>query len=318
MQTTDFIWMDGEFVPWEKATVHVMTHALHYGTAIFEGIRCYDTAKGPMVFRLPEHVDRLFYSAKAIDLDIPYSKEEIMATILETIRRNNMKACYIRPLVYYGYKKLGPPPIDVPTKIAILVVPYDPFLGDKPVRTMISSYMRIHPKSSVMGAKISGHYTNSALAELEAHKKGYDEAILLDDQGNIAEGGAVNFFMISGNTLITPTERAILPGITRASLMELARDKMGMTVEERDIAPEELTEADEAFFCGTATEVAAIAEVGNISDGGVVGNVSEGGVVPGGGAVKFGDAPKTRELKELYKRVVTGEEEGYEGWLSGA
>lgn len=289
--------MDGERVPWAKAQVHVMTHALHYGTAVFEGIRCYDTADGPKVFRLAEHVDRFFYSMEALSMESPFTKGEITNAILNLIRSNELKSCYIRPLAYYGYKRLGPPPTDVPVKIMIATVPYDPYLGDKAARVKISSYMRIHPKSSIMGAKISGHYTNSALAVLEAHQAGYDETLLLDDHGNIAEGGAVNFFMIKDDVLVTPTDRAILPGITRATLMELARDKVGMTVEERDISPLELADADEAFFCGTATEVA------------VIGSIDE---------ITFDEkAPRARELKTLYQRVVLGKEKDYLNWLTG-
>jgi len=296
MQTTTFIWMDGKQVPWAEAQVHVMTHALHYGTAVFEGIRCYDTANGPMVFRLTEHVDRFFYSMGALSMTPPFTKEEITHAILNLIRSNELKSCYIRPLAYYGYKRLGPPPTDVPVQVMIATIPYDPYLGDKAARVKISSFMRIHPKSSIMGAKISGHYTNSALAVLEAHQAGYDEALLLDDRGNIAEGGAVNFFMIKNNTLITPTERSILPGITRLSLMELARDTMGMKVEEQDISPTKLANADEAFFCGTATEVA------------VIGSIDE---------VMFDEtAPQARALKALYGEVVLGQVSDYLSWLT--
>ena len=288
--------MDGERVPWADAQVHVMTHALHYGTAVFEGIRCYETNQGPMVFRLNEHVDRFFYSMEALSMESPFTKDQITAAILDLIQGNDLKSCYIRPLAYYGYKRLGPPPTDVPVKIMIATVPYDPYLGDKAARVKISSYMRIHPKSSIMGAKISGHYTNSALAVLEAHKAGFDEALLLDDNGHIAEGGAVNFFLIKEDTLVTPTERAILPGITRATLMELARDRLNMNVEARDIAPTELEAADEAFFCGTATEVAVIESIDDIT---------------------FDKkAPRANELKALYRRVVLGKESDYLDWLT--
>jgi branched-chain amino acid aminotransferase len=297
METTKYIWMDGENVPWDEAQISVMTHALHYGTAVFEGIRCYDTDKGPMIFKLKEHVDRFFFSAETLSMEMPFSKAEITEAILNLIKDNKLSSCYIRPLAYYGYKRLGPPPTGVPTKVMIATIPYDPYLGDKSARVKISSYMRIHPNSSVMGAKISGHYANSALAVMEAHQAGFDESLLLDDKGNIAEAGAANFFIIKGDTLVTPTDRAILPGITRASLMQLAEEKMGMTVEERDISPDELSDCDEAFFCGTATEVAAIGEVDDLK-------------------IKNPDAPKALELKALYKRVVTGQEPDYLDWLT--
>src|SRR3989338_6387125 len=204
MQTTKFIWMDGKWVPWAEAQVHVMTHALHYGTAVFEGIRCYETPEGPMIFRLVEHMDRFFYSMNALSMESPFTKEVLTNAMLDLIRENDLKSCYIRPLAYYGTKRLGPGPTDVPVQVMIASVPYDPYLGNKAARVKISSFMRIHPHSSIMGAKISGHYTNSALAVLEAHQAGFDEALLLDEHGNIAEGGAVNFFMVKNNVLTTP------------------------------------------------------------------------------------------------------------------
>lgn len=297
MQETPFIWMDGKLTPWKEANVHVLTHALHYGSGAFEGVRAYDTAKGPAVFRLKEHLIRLQYSSQAIKLEIPFSVDALAAATVELIKANKLSSCYIRPLVFYGYGKMGLNPKGAPTKVAIACWPWGQYLPHEAVDIKVSSFIRIHPKSAIADAKICGHYVNSILAVQEIAGTHYHEALFLDYEGHIAEGPGENFFIISGDTLITPQRGTILNGITRETVMTLARSQ-GFTVREQCLSLDEALNAEEAFFTGTAAEVVPIRSI----DDQKIGN---GGV-----------GPKTAALKKLYLDVVHGRVAEYERFLT--
>jgi len=299
MENQKFIWMDGRLAPWNEAKVHFLTHSLHYGTGVFEGIRFYRTPKGPAIFRLPEHVDRLYESAKAFSMEIPFSKEEMSRAIIETVAANGLEEGYIRPLVYLG-GKMGLNPVGAPVNCGIAAWPWGAYLAKEAVDTIISKYIRVHPKSGEMAAKISGVYYNSALASLEAHRAGVDEAILLDAEGYVAEGPGENIFIVQKWEIVTPPLGTILPGITRATVMELVRDLTSglMKVQERKFRPIDLFNANEAFFTGTAVEITAIAKVN--------------GLVIGDG--KVGET--TLFIKDLYNSIVRGQNEKYDRWLT--
>ena len=297
MEKLKKIWFDGKLVDWDKTNIHLLTHTLHYGGGVFEGIRAYKTENGPAVFRLPEHIDRLFYSASVMEMEIPFSKEEVKKAILETIRVNDVEECYIRPIVFFGYEKMGLNPTGSPINTAIAVWPWDAYLGKEIVSVKISKYIRPHPRSTVTDAKICGSYANSILASLEIKKAGFDEALLLDHRGYVAEGPGENIFMVKEGKLLTPSMGAILGGITRDSVMQIAKD-LNIPVEEKDITVEELKSADEAFFSGTAAEICAI---GKIDD--IVINKGEIGVV-------------TKKIKETYTKAIHGELEKYSKWLT--
>ncbi len=293
--------MDGELVSWENAKVHVMTHALHYGSAVFEGIRCYKTDEGAAIFRLKEHIDRLFFSASIYRMKIPFTKEEIMRACIEVVKANEFEECYIRPLVYRGYGEMGVNPLNVPVKVAIMAWEWGAYLGkaqEVGARVIISTWVRPAPNMLPMMAKVSGHYTNSQLAKIEAVEKGADEAILLDHRGYISEGSGENIFIVKDEVIYTPpTYASILVGITRDSVMRIARD-LGYTVMEKDITRTELYNADEAFFTGTAAEVTPIVEVDGIK-------IGDG--MPG---------PITRKLQKAFWEVVHGKNKKYIGWLT--
>ncbi|MFB6196690.1 MAG: branched-chain amino acid transaminase [Halobacteriaceae archaeon] len=268
------IWMDGEFCDWEDANVHVLTHALHYGSGVFEGVRCYDTDNGPAIFRWDAHLDRLYNSAKPYDLDIQYDKDELTAATLETIRRNDLASCYVRPIVFYGYHSLGVSPGDCPTVTAIAAWPWGAYLGDgaleNGVDVKVSSW-RKHASSQIpTNAKTTGLYVNSLLAGEEARQNGYAEAIVLNKEGYVAEGPGENLFLVRDGEIHTPgLSQSILDGITRDSVIEIAREN-GYTVhEDAMISRGELYTADELFFTGSAAEVTPIRKVDNvtISDG---------------------------------------------------
>jgi len=292
------IWMDGKLIDWKEAKIHVLTHTLHYGGGIFEGIRAYETERGPAVFRLPEHIERLFYSAAALEMKIPFSKEEIQKAVLETIKVNEIKSCYIRPIVFFGYGIMGLNPIGNPVQAAIAVWPWDAYLGgEEAVKVKISKYIRIHPQSTIADAKICGHYVNSILASLEARKAGFNESLFLDFNGNVAEGPGENIFMVKNGKLFTPKHGSILPGITRSSAIEIAKD-LGFETEEKEITVEELKSADEAFFSGTAVEIQPIGAI----DDTLIGDGKTGEV--------------TEKIKDMYQKIIHGEEQKYLSWLS--
>lgn len=293
--------MDGKFVKWVDAKIHVLTHTLHYGGGVFEGIRCYSTDKGPAIFRGKDHVRRMFNSAKLIGMKIPFSFNEIFNAMKETIRKNKISECYIRPIAFYGYGKMGLSPIGAPVNVAIAVWPWGPYLGaeakEKGVKCKISKWRRIDPRTLPTNAKVCGYYINSILAHCEAISAGCQEAILLSTNSYVAEGPGENIFIVKRGELITPPiATGILPGITRDSVIRIARDE-GFSVEIKDISKEQLLRADEAFFTGTAAEICPIREI----DGKVIGTGGRG--------------PITERLQKIYAEVVRGKIPKYLRWL---
>jgi branched-chain amino acid aminotransferase len=265
IEKAEKIWMNGEIIPWEDATVHVLSHGLHYGSGVFEGIRAYETDRGPAVFRFREHLERLKRSAELYYMELPYTVEKLREVTHELIRVNKLRSCYIRPLVTRGYGEMGLFPLNAPIDIVIAVWSWGLYLGEevhkKGVRCKVSSWRRMSPDSFVPQAKACGQYLNSILAKVETAKSGYDEAILLDDHGNVCEGSGENIFLVRDGEISTPPSTAsILDGITRRSVIQIAED-LGFRVAERDIARGELYQADELFLTGTATEIAPICEV---------------------------------------------------------
>jgi branched-chain amino acid aminotransferase len=298
----DFVWMNGELVAFEDAKVHVLTHALHYGTGVFEGVRAYETPDGnPGIFRHDDHLDRLFRSASLYYMDIPYSKEELRAATHETITRSGFKSCYIRPLVFRGAGPMGLFPLDCPVEVAIAVWVWPPYLGDEGkqngVRAKVSSWRRIGDDALIPAAKATGQYLNSVLSKIEADKAGYEEGILLDQRGMVCEGTGENLFVIKDGRISTPGfSNSILGGINRLSAMEIARD-LGYELVERDIARGELYLADEIFMTGTAAELTPIREIDDhaIGDG-----------RPG---------PITRAVQDVFEDALHGRSERYAHWL---
>jgi branched-chain amino acid aminotransferase len=301
VQATKKIWMDGTFVDWDNAQVHVLTHTLHYGMGVFEGIRCYETAHGSAIFRLPEHLDRLYDSAHIAGMKLPFSKEELTQAIIDTVKINEVRACYIRPLVYLGYGEMGINNRHNPVKVAIAVWPWGAYLGEGAladgIRVCVSSYTRHHVNVMMTKAKVVGNYANSQLAKMEAIHSGYDEAILLDVHGNVAEGSGENIFIVRRGKLKTPPLTAILEGITRNSIIDLARHE-GLEVQEAIFSRDELYIADEAFFTGTAAELTPIREVDNRT----IGSGRPG--------------PLTHKLQQAFFRVVQGKDETFQEWLT--
>jgi len=265
MEQAELIWHNGEFVPWGDAKVHVLSHGLHYGTGVFEGIRCYETERGPAIFRHREHLERLGKSAKLYYFELPHSTEELREATHELIRRNGLRSCYIRPLAFRGYGEMGLYAQSAPIETIIAVWPWGAYLGEESkkrgIRTKVSSWRTISGSSLIPHAKASGQYLNSILAKTESANAGYDEAILLDDHGCVSEGSGENIFVIRDGILCTPGHTSsILDGITRASVIQIARD-LGYRVEERSIARSELYLADEAFLTGTAAELVPVRSV---------------------------------------------------------
>jgi branched-chain amino acid aminotransferase len=301
LQATDKIWMNGSFVKWDDARVHILTHSLHYGTAVFEGIRCYKADSGSAVFRLQEHVDRFFDSAHILQLEMPFTREAVTEAILETIRINKIDACYIRPLAHIGYGAMGVFPQDNPIEVSIAVWPWGSYLGDEGIkngiRVKISSFSRPHVNATMVRAKATANYANSLLAKREALKDGYDEAILLDTDGYVAEGSGENVFMVRKGVIKTPPLTAILEGVTRDTVMQLAAER-GMRLVEERFTRDELYVADEAFFTGTAAEITPIREVDNRAIG----------------AGKPG--PVTKELQAVFFDIVHGRDSRHTDWLT--
>ena len=293
--------MDGEFVEWDSANVHILTHSLHYGLGVFEGIRCYATEKGPAIFRLKEHVDRLFSSAHIFLMKIPFTEKEIAEAISKTVLVNKIRECYIRPLVYIGYGAMGLYPKDNPVKVSIAAWPWGTYLGEdgitNGIRIKVSSFIRGHVNSNLSRGKVCGYYVNSQLAKKEAISCGYDEALLLDTEGYVSEGSGENVFIVRNGVLKTTPLTSILEGITRDSIMEIARNE-GIEVVEERFTRDELYIADEAFFTGTAAEVTPIREV----DGRIIGEGKPGKV--------------TKRLQSIFFDVVKGRNKNYESWLT--
>jgi branched-chain amino acid aminotransferase len=265
VEKAEFIWHSGKFVPWDEAQVHVLTHGLHYGTGVFEGVRCYDGEQGPAIFRHDEHLRRLDQSAQMYYLDIPYSAEEIGEATRELIRKNGLRDCYIRPLAFRGYGEMGLYAKSAPVELIIAAWPWGAYLGEDGkkygIRAKVSSWRRVSGAGLIPHAKASGQYLNSILAKTESANAGYEEAILLDDRGFVCEGSGENIFVVKDGKVFTPPQVAsILDGITRKSVMQILEDR-GFPVTERDIARSELYTADEVFMCGTAAEIVPVREI---------------------------------------------------------
>ncbi len=295
------IWHNGELVDWRDAKVHVLTHTLHYGMGVFEGVRAYETPKGPAIFRLQEHTKRLFTSAKILGMKLPYSQEEINQAHIDVVKANNLASCYFRPMAYYGSKKLGVAPAPDDVQVMLAAWPWGAYLGEegmrRGIRVRVSSYTRHHPNIHMIKAKANGDYLNSILANTEATRDGYDEAILLDAQGYVAEGSGENIFLITDGKMYTPALDVALDGITRRSVFAIA-EEIGLPVIEKRITRDELYAADEVFFTGTAAEVTPIREV----DGREIG-IGERG-------------PLTTEIQSRYFDIVQGKNPKYDHWLT--
>jgi len=265
VEKSELIWMNGDFVAWDDAKVHVLSHGLHYGTGVFEGIRCYETDRGPAIFRHREHLERLAESAEVFYLPIEHSLDELRQATHELIRRNELRSCYVRPLAFRGYGEMGLYAQDAPVEVMIAVWPWGAYLGEEGkregIRAKVSSWRRISPAGLIPHAKASGQYLNSILAKTESAKAGYQEAILLDERGFVCEGSGENIFVVSDGEIATPPDVAsILDGVSRRSVIQIARD-LGYSVVERDIARAELYLADEVFLTGTAAELVPVREV---------------------------------------------------------
>ena len=298
IKPTKYIWFNGELTPWENATVHVMTHALHYGSSVFEGIRCYNTPKGPAVFRLTEHIARLFDSAKIMMMEIPYTVDEIVQATKDTVRSTGLSSCYVRPIAYYGYGEMGLNTLPCPVDVAIACWPWGAYLGDdavsKGVRMKISSWTRHDHNTMPPLSKTTGNYVNSSLAKVEALKAGYDEAIMLNPEGLVSECTGENIFAARRGVLITPpTSAGALPGITQDSAMTIARDH-GFEVRVDDLSRSDLYVAEEMFVCGTAAEVSA---VNSVDDRAIA--------CPG---------PMTATIAAEFGKAVRGEIDKYKDW----
>jgi len=265
MNQADFIWMNGETVRWEDAKVHVLTHALHYGSGVFEGIRAYETERGTAVFRHHEHLARLKRSGELYHMDLPFTLEQLREATHDLIRANNLRSCYIRPIAFRGYGEMGLFPLNTPVEVVIAVWPWGAYLGEEGqrhgIRCQVASWRRMSPDSFIPQAKASGQYLNSILAKVESAKAGYDEAIMLDHLGNVSEGSGENVFVVRDGVISTPPSSAsILEGITSRSVVQIAAD-LGFKVVERDMARGELYQADELFLTGTAAEIVPVREI---------------------------------------------------------
>jgi branched-chain amino acid aminotransferase len=295
------IWMDGQFVDWRDANIHVLTHTLHYGMGVFEGVRCYETTSGSAIFRLKDHTQRLLNSAKIFQMKLGYSKEELMQAQLETVRRNKLKSCYIRPIVWIGSERMGIATNDNKIHIAIAAWPWGAYLGEeglaKGIRVKTSSFTRHHVNVSMVRAKASGYYINSILAHQEVCGMGYDEALLLDTEGYVSEGAGENLFIVKSGRLYTPDLASCLDGITRDSVMTIAKD-FGIEIIEKRITRDEIYCADEAFFTGTAAEVTPIREL----DDRTIGEGRRG--------------PITETIQTSFFDAVSGKAPKYQSWLS--
>ncbi len=299
MEPTASIWMNGELVDWDDATIHVGSHGLHYGSGVFEGIRCYETPAGPAVFRLTDHLSRLETSASLIYMKLPYSVDELVKGTLDLLSSNGLPACYIRPIAFYGYGTLGVPPRDNPVEVAIMSWPWGTYLGaealEKGIRAKVSTWRRVGPNTIPHAAKATGVYLNSMLAVLEASRAGYEEAILLTEDGYVGDGSGENLFMVKNGVIYTPDLSAsILPGITRDSVMHIARD-LGYEIVSKPLIRTDLYVADELFMTGTAAEVTPIRSV----DDHEIGD-------PG---------PITKAIQETYLATVTGRDPRFSHWL---
>ncbi len=302
VQKAEKIWFDGKLVPWDEAQIHVLTHSLHYGVATFEGIRCYKCSDGSSaVFRLPEHMKRLLDSSRIVEMDVPFSQQELEQAVVETLKVNKQAEAYIRPLVFIGEGAMGVLPAKNPIQVAIITWPWGAYLGaealEKGIRVRTSSFTRHHVNVMMTKAKVSGNYVNSVLAKRDAVADGYDEALMLDPEGYVSEATGENIFIVKNGKVKTPPLGSILSGITRDSLL-LVAEKLGYPVVEQRFTRDELYAADEAFFCGTAAEVTPICQV----DRRTIGQGSAGKI--------------TKQLQEEYFKIIKGEKPEYDSWLT--
>jgi branched-chain amino acid aminotransferase len=300
-EQSKWVWMNGDLVQWSEANVHVSAHALHYGSGVFEGLRCYETIEGPAVFRMEAHLERLFASSQVYGIEIPYSLAELAEAVRSLIERNEFMSCYIRPICFYGSDGLGLHPRNCPVEVVILAWPWAPYLGseglENGVRVTISPWLKFHSQMLPTTAKACGQYLNSILAVRDAVARGFDEALLLDAYGYIAEGSGENLFVVSDNRVFTNEERhSILMGITRDAVIEIARD-LGFQIEIRAIRLDDLLKADEAFLTGTAAEVTPIREV----DGTIIGSGARGLI--------------TERIQETFFAATQGRDPRYRHWL---
>jgi branched-chain amino acid aminotransferase len=298
---TKWVWVNGEMVPWESATFHVSSHALHYGSGVFEGMRCYETVDGPAVFRMEAHLDRLYASADVHGLAIPYTKEELADAVCTVISRNEFASCYVRPICFYGSSTLGVHPRNCPVEVVLLAWPWSAYLGaeglERGVRITVSPWIKFHSQMMPTTAKACGQYINSMLAVRDAVARGYDEALLLDSQGYIAEGSGENLFIVKDGRITTNDERhSILLGVTRDAVIRIARDS-GYEVEIRALQLRDLLTADEAFFTGTAAEVTPVREL----DGRDIGAGARG--------------PVTERIQQTFFEAIKGSDPRYTEWL---
>ncbi|UCH62589.1 MAG: branched-chain amino acid transaminase [Fidelibacterota bacterium] len=296
------MWMDGSLLPWSEGTTHVMSHVLHYGSGVFEGIKCYHTPDGPAIFRLEDHMQRMADSADSYGMQVPYTVDELVNASVEVVKANKLESGYIRPIVFYGYDSLGVHPNNCPIRVAIACFDWGAYLGDegitKGVRITVSPWKKFHWSSFPTTAKGSGQYLNSLLAVIEARKRGFDEALLLNSEGNIAEGSGQNLFIVKDGRLYTNNKEAsILMGITRDTIIKLSED-LDIPLEITDLIPDQLLTADEAFFTGTATEVTPIREL----DGHTIGDGKPGEI--------------TLWLRAVYLDIVQGKRPEYQHWLT--
>lgn len=297
-----YIWMDGEFVDWRDAKVHVLTHTLHYGVGVFEGVRAYATDRGPAIFRLDRHTERLYQSAKIMGMEIPFSVDQVNEAQKEVVRKNGLKSAYLRPMAYYGSEGMGLHASNLKVHLMVAAWEWGTYLGDdaleKGIRVKTSSFTRHHVNSTMAKAKTNGHYTNSILATQEAANAGYDEALLLDPNGYVAEGAGENIFVVRRGKVYTPELTSALEGITRDTVVELLTNDMGLQIVEKQITRDEVYTADEVFFTGTAAEVTPIAELDDrqIGDG------------------KRGEI--SAEVQKRYFDIVNGRDASREGWLT--
>jgi branched-chain amino acid aminotransferase len=304
VEPVEKIWLDGKLVDWDDAKVHVLTHALHYGSGVFEGIRAYETPKGAGIFRLTDHLRRLFRSASVYMMELPFSLDELVAAAKETVRVNRLTSCYVRPIAFHAYGEMGLNPLYAPISVAIAVWPWGSYLGDECLengaRLMISSWRRPDPNTLPTQAKATGQYINSGLAKVEAIKAGYDDALMMGPDGTVAEGTGENLFIVRDGVLLTPPESSgILLGVTRDSVIQIAKDAGYETVERKLLRPDIYT-ADEAFLTGTAAEVTPIREV----DGRILASNGRG--------------PITKEIQQTYFAAVAGEIDRYDSWVEYA
>jgi len=296
-----FIWFNGKLVDWRDANIHVLTHSLHYGMAVFEGVRAYKTEQGPAIFRLDEHTKRWFNSAKIFQMEMPYSQEELMKAQLEVVKANQLESCYLRPIAWIGSEKLGISPKGNKILVSIAAWQWGAYLGEdglnKGIRVKTSSFSRHHVNVSLVRAKASGYYINSILANQEVTAHGYDEALLLDTDGYVSEGSGENVFIVRDGIIYTPDLASCLAGITRESIIKIAHD-LGFEVREKRITRDEMYCSDEAFFTGTAAEVTPIREL----DDRIIGNGGRG--------------PVTEKIQNVFFDIVKGKNDKYRSWLT--